>query len=324
MANIRKRNGKFQVQIRTAGRSVSKTFLRLNEARSWARETETEVYRQTNPVGRYEPQTLAEILIMYLERETPKKADPTSEAYVLRNLLHETWVKKPISRLVKSDLSLYRERRLSEVMPSTFRRQYGILRRACRVAQTEWDWLVPHALVASLTLPRAAKHVPGRISPADEAKLLLAAGDGRCLFLEPVIILAIETAMRRSEIARLAPEDVDLDRGHILLRTTKNGFPRIVPISARLRRSCFAEQDVHAAPVFNATVQGIKSSFRRARNRAGLDHIRFHDLRHEAISRLFEKGLTVPEVASVSGHRDFTVLQHYAHADLKRIQAMIG
>lgn len=174
MANIRKRNGKFQVQIRTAGRSVSKTFLRLNEARSWARETEAELCRQENPVGRYEPKTLAEILNAYLERETPKKADPASEAYIIGNLLHEAWVKKPIASLAKSDLTLYRERRLIEVKASTLRRQYGILRRACRVAQTEWDWSVPHALIASLSLPRAAKHVPGRISPADEARLLSA------------------------------------------------------------------------------------------------------------------------------------------------------
>lgn len=324
MANIRKRNGKFQVQIRTAGKSQSKTFLHLDSARKWAREVEAELYRRADTAQRYEPKNLAEVLAVYLERETPKKSDAASEAYVLRCLMKEPWIQKPIARLMKSDLIAYRERRLANVQPSTLRRQYGILRAACRLAQTDWDWSVPHALISSLALPRVTKHVPERLSPENEDKLLCAARAGRCAFLEPVIILALETAMRRSEIARLVPSDVDLGRGHIVLRRTKNGYPRLVPISERLRLSCFGQHDLCTAPVFAASAEGIKSAFRRARIRAGLAHLRFHDLRHEAVSRLFEKGLTVPEVASVSGHRDFSVLQHYSHADLNRIKAIIG
>ena len=72
MANIRKQNGKFQVQIRTAGKSQSKTFLHLDSARKWACEVEAELDRRADTAQRYEPKNLAEVLAVYLERETPK------------------------------------------------------------------------------------------------------------------------------------------------------------------------------------------------------------------------------------------------------------
>jgi len=122
----------------------------------------------------------------------------------------------------------------------------------------------------------------------------------------------------------MVPDDINLGRRYILLPHTKNGHTRRVPITNRLMSSCFDGQDLKDHPLCSVTADGIKSSFKRARVRAGLPSIRFHDLRHEAISRLFEKGLSVPEVSSISGHRDYAFLQRYAHADFERIQRILN
>ena len=65
--------------------------------------------------------------------------------------------------------------------------------------------------------------------------------------------------------------------------------------------------------VFPLHFEPLKSSWRRACSRAGINNLRFHDLRHEATSRFFEKGLNVMEVAAITGHNDLRMLQRYTH-----------
>jgi integrase len=93
---------------------------------------------------------------------------------------------------------------------------------------------------------------------------------------------------------------------------TKNGSDRRVPLTERavqilstLRRE--------GELVFPLSSKGLQIAWRRLARRAGIEDLRFHDLRHEAISRLFEKGLNVPEVAVMSGHRDPRMLFRYTH-----------
>jgi len=75
--------------------------------------------------------------------------------------------------------------------------------------------------------------------------------------------------------------------------------------------------------VFDISPNAVRLAWERLKKGAGITHLRFHDLRHEAISRLFEKGLTVPEVASISGHKTPSMLFRYAHADLQRVTKMM-
>ena len=117
--------------------------------------------------------------------------------------------------------------------------------------------------------------------------------------------------------------DVDLELKIIVLPSTKNGRWRKVPISRRLEAKCFSGPDINQASVFEASIDGIKSAFRKVLEVKAGRRIRFHDLRHEAISRLFERGLSIPEVASISGHRDLAVLARYSHADIDRIISII-
>jgi integrase len=154
-----------------------------------------------------------------------------------------------------------------------------------------------------------------RLKEGEEESLLNACEYGRSPLLRSLIILAIETAMRRSELLSLRWENVDLKLRVAHLPLTKNGESRDVPLS---RRAVQTLEVIHAGgvndqQVFPVSGNAVRLAFEHLRARAGLLDFRFHDLRHEAISRLFEKGLNIAEVGAISGHRDLKMLQRYTH-----------
>jgi integrase len=124
--------------------------------------------------------------------------------------------------------------------------------------------------------------------------------------------LAIETAMRRSELLGLRWEDVDLERRLAYLGDTKNGRPRSVPLTvgAIVLLGSLPRTGPYVLPVSDCAV---RQAWDRLVVRAGVIDLRFHDLRHEAVSRFFEFGLSLPEVALISGHRDPKMLFRYTH-----------
>ncbi|EAW0671442.1 site-specific integrase, partial [Salmonella enterica] len=126
--------------------------------------------------------------------------------------------------------------------------------------------------------------------------------------------LAIETAMRQGEILSLRWEHIDLQHGVAHLPLTKNGSSRDVPLSRKARQLLQGMTVALTGSVFNYTSSGFKSAWRVALQRLSIIDLHFHDLRHEAISRLFELGtLNVMEVAAISGHRSLNMLKRYTH-----------
>jgi integrase len=130
-----------------------------------------------------------------------------------------------------------------------------------------------------------------------------------------VVLFAIETGMRRGEILSLCWENVHLGKRYAHLPGTKNGDSRDVHLSALaldllrdLPRNISSDQ-----VVFPLHFEALKSAWGRACCRVGISDLRFHDLRHEATSRFFEKGLNVMEVAAITGHKDLRMLQRYTH-----------
>lgn len=123
--------------------------------------------------------------------------------------------------------------------------------------------------------------------------------------------------MRRGEISALRWENIDLKGKAILLRDTKNGESRRVPLSRnalRLLRTLLHRID---GKVFEIRADSITRAFDRACNRAGIKNLRLHDLRHEATSRFFEKGLNPMEVANITGHKTLQMLMRYTHLKIE-------
>ena len=120
--------------------------------------------------------------------------------------------------------------------------------------------------------------------------------------------------MRRGELLALEWEDIDLERRELLVRRSKNGKSRIIPLTTKAHSTLASMATNNSGLLFPLSANAVRLAFERVRRRAGLTDVRFHDLRHEAISRFFDLNLTVPEVASISGHRTSSQLLHYAHS----------
>lgn len=158
-----------------------------------------------------------------------------------------------------------------------------------------------------------------------EERLLQACRNARNPYLLPIVQLALETAMRRGELLNLKWEHIDLDSKIAFLPDTKNGESRTVPLSSiavsvlrKLPRS------KHPNVFRGMTAEAIKRSYMRALRRAEIEGLRFHDLRHEATTRLFEKGLNIMEVASITGHKDLAMLRRHTHLKAEDLAKKLG
>lgn len=137
-----------------------------------------------------------------------------------------------------------------------------------------------------------------------------------------IIAFALETAMRRSEIVSMRWEHVNLKTRTVLLPTTKTGEPRRVPLSRRALR-ILAARPRGIGPVWTMR-PGVSQAFERVCRKAGIKGLRFHDLRHEATSRLFEKGLNTMEAAAVTGHKTLVMLKRYTHLRAEDLAEKLG
>ncbi len=126
-----------------------------------------------------------------------------------------------------------------------------------------------------------------------------------------IVELAIETAMRRSELLSLRWQDVHLSDRYVRLRDTKNGEARDVPLTRRAVHVLEALPREQDGPVFPTTADAVKKAFERAVKRAGLGDLHFHDLRHEGTSRLAEKLDNELELSAVTGHKTLSMLKRY-------------
>ena len=177
-------------------------------------------------------------------------------------------------------------------------------------------WNLADNPVEKIRLPKNNPPRERRLKPGEYERLKKASSDTKVWYLWPIIDFAIETGMRRSEILSMKWEHIGIDNQRVLLPLTKNGSSRWVPLTKK------AVEILNQVPrttdqVFPVTDVALRQSWERLRNRANLIDFTFHDLRHEAISRMFEKGLNVPEVASISGHKTASQLFRYVQVNAR-------
>jgi integrase len=226
-------------------------------------------------------------------------------------------------------LAAYRDERLKKVRPATINRELGLIQHALEIARREWSIPLPTNPAKDVSKPSPDKPRERRLEPGEEQALMAAIKEARNPVLGPLVCFAIETGMRRGEMLNAKWSDVNLNYGTMKIPLTKNGEPRIIPLTPEalnvLKELSTGRTKVEPAligtkrnklkseNIFLITQESLKKCWKMAVNRAGIDNIHFHDLRHEAISRFFEMGLSVPEVAMISGHKDVRMLFRYTH-----------
>lgn len=326
MATIVNRNDKWQAKIRRDGYPArSKTFLKYSDAEAWARQQESEmdrgVWRDRTTA---EQTTLYKLLDRYRKEVSALKRGEATDLYHIANFKADEISKLKLSALTPIALADWRDRRLEFVVGATVNRELNTLSSAINWARKELMIQIENP-VALIRRPAQGQSRDRRFEGNEEAALFKAledhAKDGdkkyrqgtRNVWIKPLVIIAIETAMRRGELLSLAWKNVDLKAQTAFLEKTKNGDSRTVPLSLRACATLDALPRSIDGRVFPVSPDALKKAWGRACEGAKIKNLHFHDLRHEATSRLAEKLPNLIELAAVTGHRDLKMLARYYH-----------
>ena len=330
MASIRRRNGRYHVQIRKNGYpSVTKTFIHLKTAKKWASGVEADMERQRYcPI----PETilLGGLLYRYKTEILPSHKSHQVEGYRLKQL-NQHFSSLKLTELTSQEVARYRDIRLKTISPASLKRELTILSRVLTVASNDWGISVPDNPVKMITLPKSDKARTRRLEAGEEQRLLIGANDQ----LQRIITLALETGMRRGEILNIKKSDINHSKSVLLIPSTKIDQPRTIPLSRQaltvLRGQLRAFQrhsgkvfELTESPLFTYTPRGLSGAFLKLCRKVEINDLHFHDLRHKATSRLFEKGLNPVEVATITGHKDTKMLMRYTHLRAEDLVGRLG
>ena len=199
------------------------------------------------------------------------------------------------------------------VSPGTVARDLGVLHHLVETARLRWGIPFGEDLFKGVQKP---KEPPSRNRQLDQHKkkiLLQGCALSRVTYLKPIITLALETAMRRGEILAIRWDDINQSQSTLRIPIAKNGHPRAIPLSSNAMTTLLGTPRGISERVYDVSPNAFRLAWERLRKRVGIQNLHFHDLRHEAISRFFELGLSIPEVALISGHKDPRMLFRYTH-----------
>ena len=342
MASILRRGERWQVKIRRDGYPPeSRTFDRRADAEAWARGQEGEMDRGAwRDRSSADSTTFHALLIRYLKDVVPSKRGAETESLRIKTLMRDDLARYKLSALSPLVLADWRDRRLAVgAAGSTVNRELNIISAVINWARKELMFAVENP-VGGIRRPANNKPRDRRLEEGEEVRLLDALqnhsgeklrGDGkkyrrgtRNTWIKPLVMLALETAMRRGELLALRWENVDLRSRVARLPETKNGEARAVPLSSGAVAVLESLPRSLHGRVFPVTADALKRAFERAVKRAHIEGFHFHDLRHEATTRLAERLPNLIELAAVTGHKDLKMLKRYYHPRAEDLARKLG
>ena len=333
MASLRARPGPsgrkvWQVRIKKAGYpEMARTFTLKTAATAWAKQIEAEMDRGIF-VSRVEAEatTLAEALERYALEVAPKKKDAHHDILRCRRFQQRPFARKSLAAIRGKDIAGFiQERQAEGIGANMIRLDLALLSHLFNTARTAWGM---ESLINPVDIVKGQRpKLPGgrdRRLIDDEYQRLLSAAATYGGEIGPIITWAIETAMRRGEIAGMRWEHLDRKDRVLLIPETKNGTPRQVPLSTVALQVLDGLLRRLDGRVWGMRPDSISQAFERVCKVAGIEGLTFHDLRHEATSRLFEKGLNPMEVAAITGHKTLQMLKRYTHLKAKDLVGRLG
>ncbi|MDP5208124.1 site-specific integrase [Microbulbifer sp. 2205BS26-8] len=324
MATFIRRGKTWRAQVRLRGQSASATFDSKRQAQEWAQDIEYQIRQGT--YGKPNAGTFGDLMKRFAESVSPSRAGARWEAVRLKKLL-----KDPISQIFLSELKTqhfaeFRDRRLTTVSSGAVNREINLLSAVCRYALREWH-LLDHHPIQGLERPRNPRPRDRRINE-QEIDRLCTALDWREMAPQTyrqevawAFLVALETAMRLGEILALTRDDLDIPGRYVTVQNSKNGDKRHIPLSRRAVE-LFQMVEDRSRGFLRVGRDMASAMFRRARIDVEIDDLRFHDTRHEALTRLARK-LDVLDLARMVGHRDPRSLMIYYNATATEIASRL-
>ena len=330
MASFIARNGPggkrvWQAHIRRRGYPAQvRTFDTKAEAQAWAAGIENEIARGVF-VSRTEAEntTLAGALGRYLVEIVPQKKNADREGRRVKAFQDRLLARRSMASIQGKDIANFiRDRQASGAGPNTVRLDLALLSHVFNIARKEWGMGSLSNPVECVRKPKLPQGRNRRLVDNEEARLLTAAhaygGE-----IGPVITWAIETAMRRGEIAAMRWERINWQT-HVLTvpwEETKTSEARGVPLSRAALAVLESLPRKVDGLVWSLHSDSISQAFKRVCKAANIEGLTFHDLRHEAASRLTERGLGGLEVKAITGHKTMQMLGKYTHL---RAEDLVG
>ncbi len=350
MANIQKREGKngptYRVQVRVHGfPPQNETFRRLSDAKTWAQQVEAAIHRGEFKSSHQEAKrhTLKDVVDRYRREILPNKAASTqrSESTCVKHWEAElgdyalSYIDVKLINEKLQALAQSRDARMSE--ENRQKAAKPISKRTLKHYRDILEMLLKHAGRWGLMGANPVEGV-GRVTKVDNSRVrYLDDGEREALLkackasdnkqLYPIVVFALSTGARLGEILKLQLAGLDFKRGSAILRDTKNGETRVVPVVEHLAevlkghlqwRETFCEKMDEPTPWLFPRRDGraaidIRKAWVNARDEAKIEDFRFHDLRHSAASYLAMNGASLLEIAAVLGHKTLQMVKRYSH-----------
>ena len=300
----------YRAQIRMRGfPHLSETFTRKTDAKKWIEDTKASI-RGGNAVStEAQRTTLREALERYKREVTPSKKGWKRDQDRVTVWMNHPLALRFLSQLRGADFAKHRDARRTEGRAeNTIRIELALISKLYKTAARDWGMEGLRNPIGSLTMPGGSKKRERRLSPEEEKKLMEELAR-RGPYMAPLAALAIETAMRQGELLALTWGDINLPRKVARLNDTKNSEPRDVPLSSRAFQILMdlPRPLENKSPVFPLKQDHVIRTFKEACKAAGIANLKFHDLRHEATSRICDK-LPMHEAMRVTGHKTPSML----------------
>lgn len=317
----------FRVRMSANGFKINKVFDSLSEAR---------FYRDSHKLAQSVDSTASVLIDARLKKEiiktvtvdkaldqylievTPRKKGAKVEEYRIKRAKRTALAQKPLYGVTPADVMTF----LREIggTENNQRKYASLISHLYSTSIKRWGFPVDNPVKGRIDLPSNGKPRERRLRKGEyEALLDALSGEARSF-----VIIAIETAMRKSELFGLQWEDINLTKSSAILRDTKNGETRTTYFSSLAAAELKALKVKRKGPVFSLTPTQLRREWEAAREEIGAPDLHIHDLRHEGTSRLFEKGLNMIEVQSITGHKTLTELRKYTHLTPGHILSKLG
>jgi integrase len=351
MAMIEKRGpAQYRVRVRRADLSkpITKTFASREEAEKWARRIDADVDAGKSVLFLASPEarslTLREALERYRDEKTIHKAGAEQEKCRIARWLERPLAAKMLHQIVPGDLEKHRDDRLAAGKAfSTVRLELNIISQVYEAARFSWRMRDLENPLKHVKRPPAwANPRSVRLKGTVNLRTFLAAvmpGSKHCTAKQRdaakrcklALEFAIETSLRRGEVASITPAGTNFTQRWVevgregMLHGALKGGTRRVALSSRAIKILKSLRPVdEKSPWFGVRARTLSAAMLRAREKLGLKNLRLHDLRHEATSKLFEKGLSPMEVATMTGHKTLNTLKRYTHPNVTEIARKLG
>lgn len=295
----------------------SRTFLSRDLAQSWADAVEERTKRVLNDI----PVTLGEAINDYINGPLLLHRSAENEKYPLR-VTAESWLGGiPLKDLQIRHFAVWRDERLLKVKPNTVMRELRILRVLIDWARDERGAEIKDNPARQLRVRGTGDARAPFFTDQDEKRLLHELSEMSNPNHLRLTKLALITGFRRSELLSLNWRNIDLKNNRLRIQRKEcaakgsSSSMRMVPLPQKAKELLKSFKSKEGS-VINLTKGSARNGFDRARKKAGLENLRFHDLRHIAISRMWSSGMNALEISACSGHRDIKMLMRYSHYQL--------